>query len=241
MKLSEIYNICMPEKKRKEEKFNIWVTIAVRPLSILLTKPFINTNVKPTTITKWSVWSCIIGFFILSFSPCFESPIVGIIVGWTFFFIWAVLDGVDGNLARCTNQCSPMGDLWDTMGGYAAMVLMYFAAGIVSFYIPQNSLFFNPVIFLILGCATSVISIFPRLVMHKRKSSGFKDDTANKISDKTHFGITQIAAMNLVSPSGFMQIIFLVCLILGLLNYFILLYFIVNTGIMLLSLNKLLK
>lgn len=237
MKYRDICDICMPPKKRKEERFNIWVTIAVRPLSILVTKFFVNTTVKPTTITKWSVLSCLIGFFIL----CFLHSMVWLLVGWSFFFIWAVLDGVDGNLARCTNQCSMLGDLWDTTGGYAAMVLMYFAAGVVAYFRPQIGLYFDPVIFLILGCATSVISIFPRLVMHKRKSSGINDSAVKEVSDKQHFGLSQIAAMNLVSPSGFMQIIFLIALVLNLLNYFVAFYFMVNTGIMLISLNKLLK
>lgn len=237
MKYSEIYDICMPEKKRKEERYNVWVTIAVRPLSILVTKLFVNTNVKPTTITKWSVLSSLIGFFIL----CFLHSLNWLLVGWFFFFVWAILDGVDGNLARCTKQCSMLGDLWDTMGGYAAMVLMYFAAGVVAYFKPQIELFFDPVIFLILGCATSVISIFPRLVMHKRKSSGINDAAVNAVSDKHKFGLSQIAAMNLVSPSGFMQIIFLIALVFNMLNYFVTLYFIVNTGIMLMSLNKLLK
>jgi len=237
MKYRDIYNICMPEKKRKEERFNIWVTIAIRPLSILLTKFFVNTSVKPTTITKCSIISCLVGFFIL----CFYQSLVGMISGWLFFFIWAVLDGVDGNLARCTNKCSSLGDLWDTMGGYAAMVLIYFVSGIVAYYHTQLPLYFNPAIFLILACATAVISIFPRLVMHKRKSSEIDNIVVRSISDKQHFGLFQIVAMNLVSPSGFMQIIFLISLILQLLNYFIILYFMINCGIMFISLNKLLK
>ena len=124
MTYKEIYDIAMPEAKRKEERLNIWVTIAVRPLSVLLIKPLINCKVKPTTITKISVLACIIGFIFLAFG----TSLAYTLTGWLFFFIWAVLDGVDGNLARCTNQCSLLGDLWDTMGGYAAMALIYFGA-----------------------------------------------------------------------------------------------------------------
>ena len=49
MTYKEIYDIAMPSGKRKEERMNLWVTIAVRPLSIYLTKPFIDRKVKPTT------------------------------------------------------------------------------------------------------------------------------------------------------------------------------------------------
>lgn len=237
MTYSEIYDICMPEKKRKEERFNIWVTLAVRPLSVLFTKPFIGTNVLPTTITKWSVVSILIGFiFIVT-----ASSLSSLLIGWGLFFCWAVLDGVDGNYARCSNQCSQLGDLWDTMGGYLAMVLIYMSAGIASYYQPELIQMGHNVTILILGCATATISIFPRLIMHKRKSSNIQDKAVNAISDKQSFSLSKIAAMNLVSPSGFMQIIFLCALIFNLLNIFVLIYFVVNTGIMLLSLRQLLR
>ena len=67
MTFKEIYDMAMPQEKRKEERFNIWVTVAVRPLSVLLIKPLINCRVKPTTITKISVLASVIGFFLLAF------------------------------------------------------------------------------------------------------------------------------------------------------------------------------
>lgn len=237
MTYKEIYDIAMPEKKRKEERWNVWVTIAVRPLSILFTIPFTNTKVKPTTITKWSVLSNLIGFFLVAFAQNLTMSLVG----WLFFFIWAVLDGVDGNLARSTNQCSPMGDLWDTMGGYAAMVLIYFSAGIAGFYDNNLFPFCENYWIVMLGGATAVMSIFPRLVMHKKKSSYMEDKSVKAISDKQNFSISKIAAMNLVSPSGFMQVVFLLCIVFHLLNYFTVFYFVVNLGIMTMSLRSLLK
>ena len=167
MTYKEIYDIAMPPAKRKEERLNIWVTIAVRPLSVLLIKPLIDCRIKPTSITKVSILSSCIGFALLSFS----HSIMISILAWLFFFIWAVLDGVDGNLARCTNQCSPLGDLWDTTGGYAAMVLMYFGAGIAAFHDNNVYDFIEPSYYLIMGGATAIMSIFPRLVLHKKKSS----------------------------------------------------------------------
>ncbi|MCI6503191.1 MAG: CDP-alcohol phosphatidyltransferase family protein [Prevotella sp.] len=237
MTYKEIYDIAMPEKKRKEERWNLWVTIAVRPLSILLTVPFTNTNVKPTTITKWSVLANLIGFFLVAFAQNLTISIIG----WLFFFIWAILDGVDGNLARSTNQCSPMGDLWDTMGGYAAMVLIYFSAGIAAYFDDGVFMLFDKYWLLILGGATAVMSIFPRLVMHKKKSSNMEDKSVKAISDKQNFSLSKIAAMNIVSPSGFMQVLFLIAILFHVLNIFTIFYFIVNLGIMTMSLRSLLK
>ena len=237
MTYKEIYDIAMPEKKRKEERWPLWATIAVRPLSILLTVPFTNTNVKPTTITKWSVLANLIGFFLVAFAQNLTISIIG----WLFFFIWAILDGVDGNLARSTNQCSPMGDLWDTMGGYAAMVLIYFSAGIAAYFDDGVFMLFDKYWLLILGGATAVMSIFPRLVMHKKKSSNMEDKSVKAISDKQNFSLSKIAAMNIVSPSGFMQVLFLIAILFHVLNIFTIFYFIVNLGIMTMSLRSLLK
>lgn len=237
MTIKEIYDIAVPMSKRKEEKFNIWVTIAVRPLSVLLTKPFLGTKVKPTQITAFSLLCSLAGFFVLSFTHTMPLKILG----WFFFFSWAVLDGVDGNYARCSNQCSQLGDLWDTTGGYAAMVLMYFACGIVAFYDSNVISIIDSYWYLIIGSATAIFSIFPRLVMHKKKSYGNNSGAVKELSDKRSFGLSQIVAMNLVSPSGFMQVVLLICIILHVTNLFIACYFIINAGIMCISLYKLLE
>lgn len=237
MTYKEIYDIAMPLAKRKEERLNIWVTIAVRPLSVLLIKPLINSRVKPTTITKISVLASLVGFFLLAFS----QSLVHSLIGWLFFFIWAVLDGVDGNLARCTNQCSPLGDLWDTMGGYAAMVLMYFGAGIAAFHDINLYDLMDPSNYLILGGATAIMSIFPRLVMHKKKSSGIESKAVKALSDKQGFSLSKVIGMNLVSPSGALQLVLLAAILSHTLNFFIVLYSLINFAIMMVSLKSLLK
>lgn len=125
MSLKEIYDVAVPENKRKEEHYNYWLSIALRPASILVTAPFVGTKVKPITITKISIISLLLGFGLLSFGMfmCLK------IIGWIFFFIWGVLDCVDGNVARCNNMCSPLGGLWDAVGGYTALVTIHFSAG----------------------------------------------------------------------------------------------------------------
>ena len=96
MTFKEIYDIAVPVAKRKEEKFNIWVTIAVRPFSVLVTKPFLGSKVKPTQITVFSLFCSLAGFFVFSFTHTMPLKILG----WILFFAWAVLDGVDGNYAK---------------------------------------------------------------------------------------------------------------------------------------------
>ena len=237
MTYKEIYNIAVPEAKRREELFNVWVTVAVRPLSVVFTKPFLGSKIKPTQITAASLLCSLAGFFVLSFSQTTAMKVVG----WLLFFVWAVLDGVDGNYARCSNQCSQLGDLWDTTGGYAAMVLMYFSCGIVAFYDNNLINILEPYFYIMIGGATAIFSIFPRIVMHKKKSYGTESSAVKSLSDKKSFGLSQIIAMNLISPSGFMQVLLLICIVLHIVNLYIVFYFFANLGVMSLSLYKLLR
>lgn len=237
MTYKEIYDIAVPLKKRQEEKWNILANNIFRPISVLLTVPLVNKKVKPTTITAISIVSAILGFVLVS-----PSYSIGLsILGWFFFFVWNILDGVDGNLARCTNQCSPLGDLWDTTGGYAAMVLIYFSAGIAAAYDNNFFVFASPIIMSVLGGATAIMSIFPRLVMHKKKSSGIESEVVKEMTNKQNFSISKIFALNFISPTGFMQLFLLICIITHTMNIFIFFYFVVNFVIMILSLRKLLK
>ncbi len=237
MTYKEIYDIAVPPKKRREERWNLFAGHIGRPISVLMTVPLTRTTIKPTTVTGWSLIALMIGSVLVSI----QFSMTLSIIGWFFFFVWNLLDGVDGNLARSTGQCSNLGDLWDTMGGYAAMVLTYFSAGIASYF--DNSLldFCDKYLLLIIGGATAIMSIFPRLIMQKKKTYGVVSDAINKLTDKTNFGIKQIISMNLISPSGFLQVIFLLCIIFHCLNFFITVYFLINLVIMIISLYNLLK
>lgn len=237
MTYKEIYDIAVPLKKRKEEKWNILANNIFRPISVLLTVPLVNTKIKPTTITGVSIICALLGFFLVAFSRSLELSILG----WFLFFSWDILDGVDGNLARCTNQCSPLGDLWDTTGGYAAMVLIYFSTGIAAAYDSNLYDFADPITMSILGGATAIMSIFPRLVMHKKKSSGIESQVIKEMTNKQNFSISKIFALNFISPTGFMQVFLLLGICTHTLNIFISFYFIVNFVIMILSLRKLLR
>ena len=47
------------------------------------------------------------------------------IISWILFFMWNLLDGVDGNVARYRRQFSKMGSVYDAMAGYIASALMF--------------------------------------------------------------------------------------------------------------------
>ena len=239
MSYKELYEKSVSPNKRAADKKNLWLYLVVRPLSILATMPFMKTKISPTTVTIISVYSSIVGFFVMTI---LNYSMIWKLVGWLFFFIWAILDCVDGNLARSRNQCSQKGELWDAIGGYATMVLMYFAAGIVAFFDNNQFPYAENYWILILGGATALFSIFPRLVLHKKEiiemGSG---ETVKELIDKKNFSLSKVFVMNLLSVIGLFQVIFLVCMLTHTLNWFIMLYCIVNFAMMVLSIWKMVK
>lgn len=237
MTYKEVYEIAVPKKKREMERWNLFAAYIGRPISVMLTIPLIETNVKPSTITFLSILAAIIGFSLFATG----GGLLYYLIGWFFFFVWNILDGVDGNLARCQGSCSPLGELWDATGGYAAMVLTYLSVGIAAYYDENVVSYCSPHYYLIFCGLTAVLSIFPRLILHKRKNLNMSHDIINELQDKGNFGFVQIVSMNLVSVSGFMQVLFLICIVTHTLNLFTCFYLLINLLMCLLSLKKLLK
>lgn len=237
MKYKEIYNRVLPEKKRKEERHNLFGHYVGRPLSILLTMPLINTSITPTFVTKVSLVILLIGFSLVSFGMLLWIKLLG----WFFFFLWNLLDGVDGNLARCKNQCSAMGDLWDTTAGYAAIVLTHFSTGISSFFDVNFYPLFDQYWLLIIGGASAIFSIFPRLVLQKKKSSGIESDSVKGLTDTANAGLIRKIVGNIASPTGLLQVFFLIAILTHTLHFLTIIYFVFNALTMMFSLWKLLK
>lgn len=102
-----------PEKyaSAKQDYFAFYIG---RPLSYWLTIPFLNTKLTPNQISYISIIPIFIGFILMTVS---DSKIV-LMLGWLMFFLWNLLDGVDGNLARYRKQFSKDGSVIDAMAGY---------------------------------------------------------------------------------------------------------------------------
>lgn len=237
MTYKEVFTKAVPQDKRDEDKFALVSTNISRPLSILISIPILKTNLKATTVTKISVLSLFVGFFVLIFS----DNLIGSLCGWSFFFIWAVLDHVDGNIARYKSECSLLGDLWDTMGGYLAMILMYLSAGIMAYKEFYLFNYLEPYHYLILGNATAILSIFPRLMLHKKKSALVGKTVGQEFTDKKNFSVPKIIMMNLVAPTDGLLFFFLISIIFSINHLFVLLYFFINLLVSSIALRGILK
>lgn len=232
----DIEKATMTPEKKKEAHNNIFAFYIGRPISYLLTIPFLYTNISPNAITFISMLFLVFGYL------CFHimNSKMWYFVGWCFFFLWNLFDGVDGNVARYKKQFSENGDLWDTTAGYMAMVTTFMAAGICAAK-TNSGILFNDEVYYILGAWASIFSIFPRLVLHKKASSGQNSSAVLELQDKGSFSIIKILALNLISITGFLQVIWLLCILFNKCTLFIMMYFSVNLVTMVVSIYKLLK
>ena len=238
MSIKEIYECCMPAEKRKKERMNIWVAWVIRPISVLLTMPLVNTRIKPSDITILSILLSIVGFILFTLS---NDDLLLKTIGWLCFFFWAILDGVDGNLARCQNKTSAMGELWDAVGGYAAMVLIYLSAAIAAYYDKSVFDFCDNHLLILFGGVCAVSSIFPRLIMHRKHNIMPEKKNEDGLNHKESYSTKQVIVMNFISVSGFMQVVFLAAIITHTLNFFVVFYSCINIAVMLLSLRILMR
>lgn len=237
MTLKEIYNVCVPPAKAKTDKLIPWLYFVVRPLSILFTKPILKTSITPVQVTFVSMLATLVGFALLGFGQSVEMRLYG----WIGFFVWAVLDCVDGNVARCKGLASERGALWDATGGYMALSLIFFAVGIAAYYDNNIEECLDKHLYIVLGGLTSLMSLFPRLVMQKKKAGENGAEAVKTVGDKASFSLPKIIALNLESAIGLMQVIVLLGILFHFLNIFIVCYFILNFIIMVYSLYTLLK
>jgi len=234
----------MTQEKEKSAK-NDWFAYYVgRPISYFFTIPFLYTNIKPNTITLISMIFVVIGTVLTCLNVWVWLPLLG----WVGFFLWNIFDGIDGNVARYKQEFSKNGSVWDATAGYLAMYFSFFSYGIASYNFPGFLTEFAnipPVVFVILGSISGFSLIFPRLVLHKKKST-LKDDSTNDLQNKSNYGWLKIIVLNLTSISGFVQIFMLIiCVLAGfgifVFDIFTSLYFFINFFMMVVSLFKLLK
>lgn len=227
----------MTDEKRKQAKNDFFAYYIGRPLSYILTVPFLKLGIKPNTVSFISIFPSIIGFFMIGFG----DTLIIKILGWLMFLLWNLLDGVDGNIARYKKQFSKTGALWDATSGYVAMFLTYIAMGTGCYYGNFTSLNIDQVFMVTLGGLSGTLSIFPRLVLHKRISTLGDDKNSEEMKNKGSYGIIKIIGLNLVSTAGLIQVFMLLAILLSVMDYFTIIYFIINLLICIRTLIKLLK
>ena len=229
----------MSPEKRNSAKNDYFAFYVGRPISYILTIPFLYTDISPNTISVISIIPIIAGFVVMYIANAKSE----LMVGWLFFFLWNLLDGVDGNVARYKKQFSPLGSVYDAMSGYIAMIISFFSWGIAachnggilaSFNIPAE-------LYIILGALSGIFVIFPRFIMHKAITTVGDESKVAGIKDKSEYGLVKLVALNLTSISGFVQVFMLIAILINMLDLFTIGYFVLNFPVMIASLKSIFK
>ena len=100
----DIENKTMSPEQRKSAKNDYFAFYIGRPLSYILTIPFLYTNISPNTVSLISIIPIIVGFVLM----CIGSTNTVLIVGWLMFFLWNLLDEVVRKIVRYKKKISNM-------------------------------------------------------------------------------------------------------------------------------------
>ena len=239
IKYQELVKVTMPPEKKTSASKCIVGHYFVRPISNVITIPLLDMGVSAVTVTKISCFFSIIAMLF------FLTPInlLGFWGGWICIFIWNILDGIDGNIARFTSTCSKEGELWDATVGWIALVSFYVGMGFVTFYNLDSEIFHLPVsdfLYIFMGCISALSWIFPRLVMQK-KSVLMGEETVSMVKQRSDYGIIKLLLFNLSSINGLASVLFLAAYIFNILTVCMICYCVLSIIVAIGSLYSLLQ
>ncbi len=226
----------MNPEKRASAKNDFFGFYIGRPITYVLTIPFLYANISPNVVT----WISFVPVFLGLLLFWFGNSTLCHFLGWFCFFMWSMLDGVDGNIARYKKQYSKMGDTLDASAGYYAMALIPLAGGIAAAHHPG---YFASVVkwssdtYIMLGALSALWIILPRLTMHKAiNSTGMKN--IGGVKDKKQYSFSKIIALNITSPPGAVQLLLCLSVFIKTYDIYTVGYFFVNTLVMIMSMIK---
>ena len=82
--IKNIASKTMTEEKKKQAKNDFFAYYVGRPISYVLTVPFLKLNIKPNTVSFISFFPSIIGFLLIGFGKNITLKLIG----WLMFFLW---------------------------------------------------------------------------------------------------------------------------------------------------------
>lgn len=231
------------EEKRAGDKNNLWGYFILRPISHYPTWLCLRLGISANRVTGISFLIGLIGCGFLAF-----GGYTGVITGAVIMNIWALLEFVDGNVARCNNSCTSYGAFVDDLNAYTISALFFISAGVGAFHHPDpwlNSLAINidSSLFLFLGGWAALFYILPRFIGNLFtkifpadegvSGSGLLEDISSSTLRRINFNINNI--VGLVMP------VLLLAAIFRFLSVFILIWALIPTGAFIVLVPKLLR
>ncbi len=148
--------------KNKSSVSSFWVKAVARPLSFVFTFILANLGCTANFVSILSGVVSVIGCILLAV-PNTAAMITGIVL----INLWIVLDCVDGNIARVTNNHTRMGEFFDAAYGYIICAFDFWAIGIAAYNWSYLLFGEKSVMNLIVGGLACSFNLLPRLVYQK--------------------------------------------------------------------------
>lgn len=192
----------------------IWTRFVLRPLSFFFAWAFIRLRFSANQVTYLSIFFVFIGGFLF---------IIGshrlAIVAAVCFNVFALLDCVDGNIARVRGG-NPFGEWVDALGGYTAYSFLFLSVGMYVEVTTNEFWFFESSNFLLMGAIAAVTNLLMRIQSQKLENIGVKENDGD---DKGIDSIQHKVDRN-VGITGFLMPVVLVSVIIGMLEWVLLFY-----------------
>lgn len=236
--------------KAADDRNEIWTYYVVRPVSFHLAAVFMRAGITANQVTWLSFAVLLAGCALLGFGSYLAA-----LVGAGLINAWLLLDCVDGNIARYQKTSSAYGGFLDTMGGYGAYALVFFAAGIGAWTRPgdlggltfwSENAAVDGSVWIAFGAWTSIAALWTRLVFQKFKNcfggtelrryhlieGPVGQSWARKVMGVGH---------NLLNVSGGAFVLLFVATLFGALDLFLLLAALGTTAVLVLTFASLLR
>ena len=243
--ISEIRFKCKnSEEKEHFLKNMIWAHVLIR-ISYYPVWLFLRLGISANQVTYLSLISGTIGCMFLAF-----GTYKGMIIGALLVNIYALLDNVDGNMARCTNSCSKYGEFVDDLAGVIISVLLFTCAGIGAFnhlgpwlnsVIHNLNINIDKSVFLFLGSWASLCYIVPRFIGDEFQKVFSQKQTKREDIIGAPSSFINIITSNLYNITGLVMPILLLAVLFNFLGVFVLLFALINTSAFVVSIILLLR
>lgn len=235
------HNTTHPPEIQSLFKRNLWGHFVLREVSYYLAWFCLRLGVSAKMVTGSGFIIGCIGCVLLA-----AGSYNGIIIGASLLNLWALLDYVDGNVARCTNSCSDYGMFLDDISDSIIPAFMFTSIGIGVYLSPDPrftsltqsllAMGVDRATFLVLGGWTALCGVFLHMLEYNfTMIFGWKDivDLTTNIATKIGF--------NLQVPTGIVMPVLILATILGFLSIFIVLWASIGTCAFVFTIIQLIK
>ena len=164
------FKALLGEAKRVSDP--MWCKFIYRPLSFPTGWFFYKIGMKANAVSLLSILLAFISSLIIILGSKGD-----IVIASFLMILIALLDCIDGNVARARGETGPGGEWMDALSGYTVYALLPVALGLhLNLYSPYASL---PGLWILVGAMTSIANLFLRL-LHQKFINSMPDKSPQK-------------------------------------------------------------